>query len=61
MSNQNKFNTKAIELTHDDLECIVGGRGSTSKTAFWRTLNDVNDALNIQIKSIGGSVKSASQ
>jgi hypothetical protein len=25
MSNQNEFNTKAIELTHDDLESIVGG------------------------------------
>jgi hypothetical protein len=25
MSNQNEFNTKAIELTHDDLECVVGG------------------------------------
>jgi hypothetical protein len=26
MSNQNEFNTKAIELTHDELECVVGGQ-----------------------------------
>jgi hypothetical protein len=25
MSNQKKFNTKAIELTHDELEYIAGG------------------------------------
>jgi hypothetical protein len=25
MSNQNKFNTKAIELNHDELEAVVGG------------------------------------
>jgi hypothetical protein len=25
MSNQIEFNTKAIELTHDELECVAGG------------------------------------
>jgi hypothetical protein len=33
MSNQNEFNTKAIELTHDDLESVVGGSGIGSASA----------------------------
>jgi hypothetical protein len=28
MSNQSKFNTKAIELTHDELVLVTGGRKS---------------------------------
>jgi accessory colonization factor AcfC len=76
MSSQNEFKTKAIELTPDELECVVGGSGLANagnaaqtaaaqaiaqQMATIKTVTDMNDAVNSFTKNIGESAKSAAQ
>jgi hypothetical protein len=72
MSKQNEFDTKAIELTHNDLESVVGGSANARNAAQANNVmatqqvmqnmqTSLNDAMNDAIKNIGGSIKSASQ
>jgi hypothetical protein len=44
MSNQNEFNTKVIELTHEELDAVVGGAssGDAAMAAITQSLEQLN-------------------